>query len=318
MGHGYIEMDMDKNPPFRAKTSPRPFRFGIVAATARSADEWADKARRAEALGYSTLVMPDNLQHTLAPLPALAVAATVTRTLRLGTYVLPNDFRSPVMLAKDAATLDLLSGGRLELGIGAGRPDAAAENRMLGVSFDSGAVRVARLAESLSILKRLLAGQSISTDGTYYSLADAQISPLPAQQPHPPILVAGSGKHMLRLAAREADVIAVGLPPDATQAVAAERIGWIRDAAGQRFSDIELNINVMAVGDRVPRWIESRMHVTAHDLAERGSIAALVGATEQMCDTLQQRREQLGLSYILVSDEFMDELAPVVERLSGR
>jgi len=308
---------MEKIPPF-STAARRPFRFGIVAASARSAGEWADKARRAESLGYATLVMPDNLQYTLAPLPALAAAAAVTRTLRLGTYVLPNDFRNQVILAKDVATLDVLSGGRIELGLGAGRPDAEAENRMLGLPFDSGAVRVARLAESLSLLKQLLAGQSVSTTDGFYALSGAQISPLPVQQPHPPILVAGSARHMLSLAAREADIIALGLPPDATAAVAAERIGWIRDAAGERFPDIELNINVMAVGNRVPRWIESRMRLTARELAERGSVAAVVGTTEQMCDTLQQRREQLGLSYILVADEFIDDFAPVVERLAGR
>ena len=126
----------------------RPFRFGVVAAAARSGDEWIGKARRAESLGYATLVMPDNLQYTLAPLPALAMAAAATTSLRLGTYVLPNDFRNPVLLAKDVATLDLLSGGRFELGIGAGRPDAARENSMLGLAFDSGAVRIERLAES--------------------------------------------------------------------------------------------------------------------------------------------------------------------------
>jgi probable F420-dependent oxidoreductase len=307
---------MDKNPPLSTITL-RPFRFGIVAAAARSSDEWADKARRAEALGYASLVMPENLQYTLAPLPALAVAAAATRSLRLGTYVLPNDFRNPVMLAKEVATLDLLSSGRFELGLGAGRPDAAAENRMLGLEFDSGAVRVARLSESIAILKQLFAGKAVSMNSTHYSLTDAQISPLPTQQPHPPILVAGSGKQMLSLAAREADIIAVGLPPDATEAVAAERIGWIRDAAGARFSQIELNVNVMAVGDRVPRWIESRMHITARDLAERGSVAAVVGSIDEMVDTLQRRREQLGLSYILVSDEFMDNFAPVVQRLAG-
>jgi probable F420-dependent oxidoreductase len=308
---------MEKIPPL-STSARRPFRFGVVAASARSADEWADKARRAESLGYATLVMPDNLQFTLAPLPALAAAAAVTRTLRLGTYVLPNDFRSPVILAKDVASLDLLSGGRIELGLGAGRPEAEAENRMLGLPFDSGAVRVARLAESLSILKQLLAGQSVSTSDGFYALTNAQISPLPVQKPHPPILVAGAARQMLSLAARQADIIALGLPPDANASVAAERIGWIRDAAGERFPGIELNINMIAVADRVPRWIESRMRLTARDLAERGSVAAVLGTTAQMCDILQQRREQLGLSYILVADEFIDDFAPVVERLAGR
>jgi probable F420-dependent oxidoreductase len=298
--------------------APRPFRFGIVAAAARSGEEWIARARRVESLGYATLVIPDNLRFTLAPLPALAIAAAATRSLRLGTYVLANDLRHPVMLAKDFATLDVLSGGRFELGIGAGRPDSAAENHMLGLPFDAGSARVSRLAESIAILKALLAGQHPGSDGDYYHSADAEISPLPAQQPGVPLLVAGSGRRMLELAAREADIIALGLPPDSTETTVAERLGWIREAAGDRFADIELNINLMAVGDQVPRWMAARMGVTARDLAERGSVAAVVGSVDQMCEQLVQRRDRLGLSYILVSDEFTDLFAPVVERLSGK
>jgi probable F420-dependent oxidoreductase len=297
-------------------SSPKAFRFGVVAAAARSADEWIAKVRRVEALGYSSLVIPDNLRYTLAPLPALAVAAAATTSLRLGTYVLANDLRNPVLLAKDVATLDLLSGGRFELGIGAGRPDSAAENGMLGLTFDSGAVRVARLAEALGILKALLGGGRADGARNYYHPVGAEISPLPAQQPHVPILVAGSGRQMLRLAAREADIVALGLGPDATEAVVAERVGWIREAAGARFPDIQLNINLMAVGDRVPYQLAQRMGISARDLAERGSMAAVTGSPEDMCDQLRHRRERLGLSYLLVSDELMDTFAPVVERLS--
>jgi probable F420-dependent oxidoreductase len=176
--------------------------------------------------------VPDGLNYSLAPLLALAAAATATQSLRVGTYVLANDFRNPVLVAKEAATLDLLSGGRFELGLGAGRPAAAAENSMLGLAFDHGAVRVARLAEALAILKALLAGQRAPTAGTHYQINEAAISPLPLQQPRPPILVAGSGRQLLRLAAREADIIALGLPPDASEAAAAERIAWLREAAG--------------------------------------------------------------------------------------
>ena len=190
-----------------------PFRFGVVAAMARTGEEWLSKARRVESLGYATLVMPDGLKYSLAPLPALAAAATATRTLRVGTYVIANDFRNPVLLAKEAATVDLLSGGRFELGIGAGRPGAEADNRMLGVAFDSGGVRLARLAESLGLLKQLLAGQTATAPGPHYAAADAEISPQPVQQPRPPILVAASGKQMLALAAREADIVALGVPP---------------------------------------------------------------------------------------------------------
>ncbi|MBV9169848.1 MAG: TIGR03621 family F420-dependent LLM class oxidoreductase [Chloroflexi bacterium] len=302
-----------------ASSAPRlrPFRFGVVAARAASADEWLARVRRIESLGYASVVIPDNLRYTLAPLPALAAAAAVTTSLRLGTYVLANDLRHPVLLAKAAATLDLLSNGRLELGIGAGRPDSAAENQMLGLPFDSGAVRVARLAESISILKTLLAGEHVSADGTYYHSAGAEISPAPVQRPHVPLMIAGAGRQMLRLAAREADIIALGLPPDASDSVVAERIDWIRDAAGDRFADIELNVNLMAVGDRVPYQLAQRMHLNARDLAERGSVGAVSGTLDDMCEQLLQRRERLGLSYLLVSDELMDAFAPVVERLNG-
>ena len=296
----------------------RPFRFGVVAAQARSGEEWAEKARRVEALGYATLVIPDNIQHTLAPLPALAVAAAATQTLRIGTYVLANDYRNPVLLAKEAATLDLLSGGRFELGIGAGRPTAAADNRMMGIPFDTGGIRLARLAASLAIIKPLLAGQRASATGPHYAAADAEISPLPVQQPRLPILIAGSGPHLLALAAREADIVALGVGPDATEAVVVEKIALLREAAGERFAQLEINLNLMMVGEQMPRWIAAQFGADAGQLARSGAIPVLTGTTDAMCDTLQRRRETLGISYIVVADELMEALAPVVERLAGR
>jgi probable F420-dependent oxidoreductase len=285
-------------------TSMHPFRFGVVAAAARSGDEWLARAQRVEALGFDTLGVPDGLRFTLAPLPALAAAAAVTRTLRLTTYVLANDFRNPVLLAKEAASLDFLSGGRFELGIGAGRPNAAADNQALGIPFESGGVRVQRLAESLQALKAALTTETVS--------------PRAVQQPHPPILVAGSGKQMLRLAAREADSIALGIDQKATEQDALDRVAIIREAAGQRFAHLELNLNLMAVGDQVPRYLSSQLGLTAQALADAGSASAITGTTQAMCDTLERRRERLGISYIMVADELMESLAPVVERLKGR
>jgi len=296
----------------------RPFRFGVVAAQARSGNEWAEKARRIESMGYATLLMPDGLQYSLAPLPALTAAAMATRTLRVGTYVIANDYRNPVMLAKEAATVDVLSGGRFELGIGAGRPAAAEDNRMLGIAFDSGAVRVARLAESLTLLKALLTGQTVTAAGPHYAAANAQISPRPVQQPRPPILVAARKRQLIELAAREADIIALGIPPTETEAEIAERIRWIREAAGSRFDQLELNLNLMAVGHQVPRHIESQMGLTAESLARANAAAAVTGTTDKMVDTLQRRRESLGISYIAVGDELMEGLSAVVERLAGR
>jgi probable F420-dependent oxidoreductase len=298
-------------------TASRPFRFGVVAAQARSAEEWTARAQRVESLGYSALLVPDGLRYTLAPLPALAVAAAVTRSLRVGTYVIANDFRNPVLLAKEAATLDLVSGGRFELGLGAGRPAAAVDNRMLGLAFDSGGVRVARLAGSLALIKPLLAGQAATARGPHYAAAGAEITPGPVQQPRPPILVAGSGRRLLSLAAREADIIALGVAPTEPEAGVAERIGWLGEAAPERFDQLELNLNLMAVGDQVPRWISMQMGLTAAGLAESGAVAALVGTTDQMCDTLLRRRETLGITYVVVADELMEVFAPVVERLAG-
>lgn len=295
----------------------RRFRFGVVAAGARTGEEWAEKARRIESMGYATMLTPDGLKYTLAPLPALTAAARATRSLRVGTYVIANDFRNPVLLAKEAATVDVLSGGRFELGIGVGRPAAAEDNRMLGIPFDSGALRVARLEESLAVLKALLEGQTTTAPGPHYAAENAQISPLPLQKPRPPILVGAGKRRLLELAAREADIIALGVAPTEPESGLAERIGWIRDAAGPRFEQIELNLNLMAVGQQVPRWIASQMGLTAESLARSGAASALTGSTDEMVETLQRRRESLGISYIVVADELLEGLAPVVERLTG-
>jgi probable F420-dependent oxidoreductase len=299
-------------------TTARPFRFGVVAAQAPSGVEWAAKARRIESMGYSTLLMPDGLRHSLAPLPALAAAAVATSSLRVGTYVLANDFRNPVLLAKEAATVDLVSDGRFELGLGAGRPGAVDDNRMLGLPFGSGGERVAALEESLPLIKALLSGETASARGPRYAAASAEIAPRSVQHPHPPILVAGSGRRLLSLAAREADIVALGVAPTEPEAGVAERIAWLQEAAGQRFGDLELNVTLMAVGDQVPRWVSSQLGVTAEELASSGAVAALFGSVDEMCETLWRRREGLGVSYVAVSDEMMDALAPVVERLAGR
>lgn len=296
----------------------RPFRFGVVAAFVRTGDEWAEKARRIEGLGYATLVIPDNIAHTLAPFPALAWAAAATRTLRVGAYVFANDYRNPVMLAKEAASLDLLTGGRFELGIGAGRPTATSDNAMLGIPFDAGGVRVARLAESLALIKPLLTGDEVSATGPHYAAADARISPGPVQRPRPPLLVAGSGKRLLTLAAREADIVALGVPPTEGEVGVMEKVGWLRAAAGERFEQLEINLNLMAVGGRMPRWIAAQFGANAGALARSDAIPVLAGTTDEMCDRLLARRERFGISYIMVSDELMEALAPVVERLAGR
>jgi probable F420-dependent oxidoreductase len=298
--------------------SKRPFRFGVVAGQARSAEEWIAKARRAESLGFSSFLIPDTLGQTFAPLPALAVAAAATHSIHLGTYVLANDFRNPVLVARECATLDFLSGGRFELGLGAGRPGVEEDLRKLGIPFDSGGVRVERLAEALGIIKAILSGQAADAPGPHYAVAGADVFPQPAQPPHPPILVAASGKRLLALAAREADIVALAVPPLEGQAALKEKIDWLRESAGDRFAQLELNSNLTAVGQQLPEWIARRMNITIQQLIEADSPSALTGDVDHMCQQLLERREVLGVSYITAGDMFMDALAPVIERLAGQ
>jgi probable F420-dependent oxidoreductase len=297
--------------------APRPFRFGVVAGGARSGAAWVAQARRIEALGYSTLMIPDALPYTPAPFSALSFAAAATTTLRLGTYVLANDLRNPVLVAKDAATLDFLSDGRLELGLGAGRPGAEADNRMLGIPFESGGVRLARLAEAVPLIKALLAGERVSAPGPHYAIADAKFAPSAVQRPHPPILIAGSGPRMLEFAAREANIIALAAQPDEQEASVAERIAIIRAAAGEHFAAIELTMNLIAVGGQAVRYIAGQYGERTAALLESGAVAVLNGTVAEMCAQLVARRESLGISYIQVADELMEAFAPVVARLAG-
>jgi probable F420-dependent oxidoreductase len=297
----------------------RKFRFGVVAGQETSGAAWLDKARRIESLGFTSLVIPDTLPYSFAPFVALSAAAAVTTTLRVGTYVVANDYRHPVMLAKEAATLDFISGGRLELGIGAGRPMASADMAMLGQSFDSGGVRVDRLEESLRhIIKPLLRGEKVDFTGKHYTVRGASIAPGAVQTP-PPILMAANQRRLLSLAAREADLIALAIQPSEAAETVDERIGWIQDAAGERFANLDININLMAVAGRLPMQVERSMGADgARQLAESDAIPVLKGSTQEMCDRLMWLRERFHINYILVADQLMDALAPVVGQLAGR
>jgi probable F420-dependent oxidoreductase len=299
-------------------TATRPFRFGVVAAQAASADQWTGMARHAEELGFSTFLIPDTLGATLAPFPALTAAAIATQRIRIGSYVFANDLRNPVLLARECATLDLLSGGRFELGLGAGRPGAEGDNRKLGIPFESGGVRVARLAEAMSIIKRLLSGETVDAKGQHYAATGADVYPPSAQQPHPPIMVAAAGPRLLALAAREADIVALGVGPNQPEAAFREKVDILRQAAGPRFDTLELNANLAAVGDSAHPWMLRQYNLTLDQLRQIGSPSILLGTTHDMCEQLLQRREQLGISYWNVSADMMDAMAPMVERLAGR
>lgn len=308
-----------------------PFRFGVMIHSGGSRQALADTARRVEALGYSTFLLPDHLDQPLSALPALAVAAEATSQVRLGTFVLANDFRNPVLLARDVATLDLLSGGRIELGLGAGWRQG--EYAQAGIPYDAAPVRINRLAESLQVLAGCFAERPFAFAGEFYTVAELDGQPKPAQRPRPPFLVGGGGKRILSLAARQADIVSIiprarpeGSGQDsadwttATEAATRQKLAWIREAAGDRFAALELNAMVYAVmasDDRraAAGQLAGRFGLTSDEVL--ASPHALVGSTEQMVEDLRSRREAFGISYITVPEYFMEAFAPVVERLAG-
>src|SRR5205085_6790730 len=213
----------------------RPFRFGVTAGYAPSRVAWVNVARRAEELGYATLLIPDRTSvGILAPIPALAMAASVTTSLRVGSFVFCNGYRHPVLLAREVATLDLLSDGRFEPGLGTGV--SSSEFQQLGIPYGSAGARVEHLAETLQIMKRLFTEETVSFTGKYYTITEMKGYPRPAQKPHPPILVAGAGERMLKLAAWQADIIAIGSKisaqgVDPADATLEQKIAWIKEAA---------------------------------------------------------------------------------------
>ena len=307
----------------------RAFRFGVQARGPMEAGGWQELARQAEGLGYDVLSVPDHFDRGPAPMVALAFAAEATTSLRLGTLVLANDFRHPTAVAKEAATLDVLSGGRFELGIGAGWQTTDYERT--GISLDRPGLRIERLGEAVAIIKSLLAGETVTFSGQFYSIDGLTGLPEPVRTGGPPLFVAGGSERVLRLAARKADIVGVNpsmsagviderVGPSATAAATAAKIDWIREASGNRFGDLELH---------------SRVHVASVTDDERGLAGALapamgldtdqalasphsmIGTVDQIVDKLLRQREELGISYIGLSADSMEEMAPVVARLVG-
>jgi len=274
------------------------------------------------------LVVPDHFRDHLAPVPALTAAALATTRLRVGSLVFSNDFRHPAVLAKEAATIDVLSGGRFELGLGAGW--LREEYDQTGIRFDAPGTRVERLEEAVTIIKRLLAGERVTFAGRHYTIADLEGRPTPVQRPHPPIAIGGGGRRTLSLAAREASI--VGLVPrarrdgsgldlnDLSDAATREKLEWVRAAAGERFDSLEINTLIQAV------VVADQRMAAADQLASRFKVAREVvletvyvalGTIEEICETLRQRRERYGVSYLTVFERDMEAFAPVVERLAG-
>ena len=275
--------------------SERAFRFGIVSATAETGAAWVATARRAEELGYDTLLVPDTL-HTLSPFPALAAAGAATGRLRVGSYVLSVPNRSAGLTAWETQSLQLLTDGRFELGLGGGRPGAERDAKALGADFGTPADRVRRVEETIRAVRQI--------------------------RTPPRILVAASRPRMLRLAAEHADTVAFGLAAHLPESELAGVAGTLRELAGGRFDDLEMQINMAAVADHaadVPEWV-GRM-VGGGDpraMAAAGGIGFLIGTPAQIADVLLRRRDRLGIAYIGVSALFAEKFAPIVELLHGK
>ncbi len=284
----------------------KPFRFGVVTGGHTSRSAWIALARRVEELGYSTLLLPDVLGTPLATLTALTVAATATTRLRVSSYVFVNDYRNPALLARETATLDQLSDGRVELGLGAG--NWSGEYQQLGIPFDAAGIRVSRFAEGVSLIKQFFTSETVNFSGKYYTTTALRALPRPVQQPHPPILIGSGGRRMLTIAAREADIV---LPATMQRTDLEEKVGWIREAAGERFEHLELGKATFGI-----ELIDSP--VAAAPPFQGMPVESLPMTIEQAVDYLLEQRERLGISYIQIQERQLENFIPVLVRLNGK
>jgi probable F420-dependent oxidoreductase len=288
-----------------------------------------DLARQVEDRGYHTLVMPDHFGARFALAPAVILAAQATTRLRVGSLVYDNDFRHPALLAQEVASIDLLTDGRFEFGLGAGW--LKSEYDAAGIPFDDGGTRVERLAEALHVVKALFSATPLTSEGRFYRLTGLIGSAKPTQQPHPPILIGGGGQRLLTLAAKEADIISVmprsrrdgsGLEDaDASPEAFARKVAWIRDAAGARFSGIELNtlVQTVVITDHpldAAAPLAKEYGMDADQVLETPLV--LIGSVDQIAERLEQRRERLGLSYITVFEKDLENLAKVIDHMGRR
>jgi probable F420-dependent oxidoreductase len=317
-----------------------PFRFGASGIPVPSRTALIAYARKVEALGYAALCIGDHPAFGgVAPLPTLLVAAEATTLLRFASTALNNDLRHPAMLAHEAATFDLLTGGRLELGIGAGWLEL--DYRALGITFDPPSVRLPRLAEAVAIIKQIVQGGSVTYTGKHYQINELNLQLAPAQSPHMPIFIGGGRKQILAFAAREADIVGLDVRSsvgklDMTSYTAAamdERVCWVREAAGARFDQLELHTAVHSViitderKSAVEQVLEQHAEYRAMGMINEVTLSSaeilesphvLIGTVDQIVEDLQQRRERYGISYISLLPGLEETLAPVVERLAGR
>lgn len=308
-----------------------PFRFGVSARGLDGPENWATLAQRVEALGYDTFSVADHLvDGLLPPFVALATAAAATERVRLGTLVLNNDLRHPTMTAREAAALDVLCGGRVELGLGAGH--SRPEYEQIGLPFDDATTRVARLEESAAVVNRLLRGESVTFEGAHYQLSEHTLWPPPSQQKLP-LLIGGNGRRLLRLAAREADIVGfTGMgrtledgqrhePTGFGPAAVAERVALVRSEAGDRLADVEFHALVQSVVVTEDRETEAASMterlapLTAEEIL--GSPFLLVGTEDQISEELRAHRERFGFSYFTVFEKDYEALAPIAMALTG-
>ena len=303
-----------------------PFRFAVHSSIAPTMSAWRDRARMAEGFGYSALYVTDHFDAQFGPLVAATVAAEATETLHVGTLVLNNDLRNPVVLAKEIASLGLAAEGRIEVGLGAGWLRTDYEET--GIDYDAAGVRVDRLAESLTVMKSLWSEGETTFEGAHYTVRGARCEPRPASPPR--IIVGGGGRRVLTVAAEQADIVGVNTSLASGEKggdVAAQAsfehydrcLAWVRAAAGDRFDSLELQIAAFAVNVVGSRRAAAR---TASMLGFPGEEAldlpiVLLGTEDEICERLLERRERWGFSNIVVPGEAMEVFAPVVSRLAG-
>ena len=311
-----------------------PFRFGVELKGPLPGLTWAQTAQRVEELGFSNLVVPDHFDEQLAVGPALAAAAAATTTLRLSTFVYGNDYRHPVMVAKEVATLDVLSGGRMDLGLGAGwkRVDYVEA----GMDYDRPGVRIERMVESLQIIRGLFEDGPFTFEGEHYTIRGLEGLPKPVQSPVP-VAIGGGGRRMLSLAARHADIVGVNanlrsgeIGLDAMNDVlGADRfdakLEWVREAAGERFDQLVLNVLIAAWqitegGRATTEAIETTADMFGQPAETMTEVPMLlIGSPSEIADTLRQRRERWGFSYMVLgaANTDIEAFAPVIAELEG-
>ncbi len=309
--------------------TPKPFRFGIQCSSPPDVDKqsWTALARRLEGIGAYRMTVSDHLDDQLAPIAALMAAADATTTLRIGALVLCNDYRHPAVMAKEAATLDILSEGRFELGLGAGW--MTTDYQHAGIPLDPPARRVERLEEAVQVVKGLFSDGPCTFHGEHYRIEGLSGSPKP--RPDLPIVIGGGGRKVLEVAGRHADIVGLNpklakgvidaaAGPSATEAATIRKLGWIREAAGDRYAALELQTRIHVVIVTDDREGTAEAMAPAFGIPAEESLRsphALCGTVEQIADDLIERRETLGISAIGLSLSDLDAMEPVIERLAG-